>query len=194
VTVTFDYASHAYSIDGVRVPSVTQVLRDVLSPVQFGEQWHLDRGSANHAIYAMLADGVDPASIECDERSKPYMAGWLAWRDMWKPDAMQSEVRLHHPAMRYAGTADLVTRINGEPTIIDYKQTAGPLDALQMAGYALAYEATRRYAEINQAATLQIDGSGGYKFGPILRGAEWLRARNEWRSIMAVWHIKQRMG
>ncbi len=194
-TLQFDPGTHTYTADGARLPSVTEVLRDVLQTPQYGQQWHLDRGTANHALYAMLADGIDPMNFVLDLRARPYMEGWLAWADAWNPQDMHPEKTVWHLVMRYAGTADLLCRIKGRLTIVDFKQSAGPLDVIQMAGYALAYESADRPGKpwVDQAASCQIDGSGGYKF-ELVRGSGWARARNEWRSIMAVHRIKERVN
>ena len=46
--LTFDEGAHAYTIDSRPVPSVTQVLRDVL-PMFHAEEYYLQRGRAVHA-------------------------------------------------------------------------------------------------------------------------------------------------
>ena len=55
---TYDDATHTYAIDGRPVPSVTDVLRDLL-PCWQASEWHLQRGRAVHACCAMIARGVD---------------------------------------------------------------------------------------------------------------------------------------
>ena len=54
---TFNDATHEYRIGGRFVPSVTQVLGDLLPCFQAGE-WYLERGRAVHACAAMIAKGI----------------------------------------------------------------------------------------------------------------------------------------
>lgn len=190
-TIYFDPVAHAYKIDGRAVPSVTQVLADVLGdPTNgWGEQFHLDRGSAAHTLYAMMARGEDLRLYDYDQRLAGHVAAWQAWRDAEKPQFVAIEKPVAHAGYGYAGTLDALCIIGGRLTIIDYKQSSGPRDLLQMAAYALAYESMGE-PRITGFCSLQIDGDG-WRYGPQANGYRMTAALSDWRAVFRVWQIKQ---
>ena len=58
MTLDFNEAAHQYTLNGHDVPSVTQVLGDVL-PGWRADDWYLERGRAVHACAAMIARGEE---------------------------------------------------------------------------------------------------------------------------------------
>ena len=106
---SFDPLRHAYTIDGEPVPSVTQVLGDLLPGYQASE-WHMQRGTAMHACAAMVAQGVDFVhDPQLDSRVAALRAFFRA-----VPLKVQAvEQRLYSATYRYAGTCDLVGELNG---------------------------------------------------------------------------------
>ena len=52
--LTFDDVLHKYYADGKEFPSVTTIIRRVLGDKGHGTQWHMDRGSAAHGLYALM--------------------------------------------------------------------------------------------------------------------------------------------
>ncbi len=182
--VIFDPDRHAYTVAGQRLPSVTQILGAVYGDPTAGrgQQWHLDRGSAAHALYAALARG-ELDQYDYDPRLEPYIAGWQAWVAAEKPEIIAIEQPLHYLGL-YAGTPDLICRLNGKLTIVDFKQSTGPRDRLQMAAYALA--TTRK---IQQTAAVQIDGSGGWKYGSVERGGKLKISQSDWLATVKVFTL-----
>lgn len=67
--------------------------------------------------------------------------GFRNWLDKTNPTKCQPEVFVYHDLHEYAGTADLICEIDGEPWLIDFK-TSKRIDegyALQLAAYQQAY-------------------------------------------------------
>lgn len=140
--LTFDEDRHVYEIDGVRVPSVTQVLAEagLWRPAPGVSQADLDftrgLGTAVHLATAMDDEG------ELDEDSvaltvSPYLEAWRRFRSDLKPEILVIEEQVVNPDYRYAGTVDRVVRLQGRTTILDIKTgSPHPSTALQTAAYA----------------------------------------------------------
>ncbi len=192
MNLTFDEIGHQYAIDGRPVPSVTQILRDTLGAPWAASQWHLDRGTAAHGCYHLLAQGADLALYDYDPICDPYIAGWRRWYADIQPEIIASEIRVGHPEMMYAGTADILFVLDGVLTIGDYKNSGSWQTVYQLAAYALAYEHHTKGPFIKQAAEIVIDGSGGYKMGQVIKGHEWRLAKTEWTSVRNTARIIER--
>lgn len=138
---TFDEAAHAYHLDGVRLPSVTQVLEDV-EIIDYGyippstRQMALERGSAVHqAIHYDIEGDLDWASLD------PALIGYVeaaraVRRDYHLAAPELVEHRGYHPKFRYAGTLDLK---QGD-ILLDWKTNDAPWwVAVQTAAYAALF-------------------------------------------------------
>lgn len=142
----FDAESHTYWIDGVRVPSVTKVLK-VLTGDQFAAVPKdvlanaVALGTAVHrAIELDINKELDEASLH--ETVRPYLDMWRDWCAVTGFEPELSEQQVYSKRLLFAGTIDVVGRFkNGEQAIIDIKRCAlmpksvGP----QTAGYAVAF-------------------------------------------------------
>lgn len=179
-----------YDIDGSKYPRVTHILSEVLGEPYGAGEWYLQRGRANHACYALLARG---GKFAADPQSEPWIDGWRLWRQVVQPEISKPEIRVHHSLLQYAGTLDLLCRINGKLTVVDYKNSTDWRTKYQLAAYALAYE-HMWCAEIKQAAEVEINGDGRYKMQPIIKGGEFVVAKSQWISIHNVYQIKAKHG
>lgn len=165
--LTFDAPTHTYTLNGRRLPSVTQVLQlvvdysrvpaDVLEAARvFGSHVHeacdlFDRGQLDWM-------SLDPALV-------PYVEAWRQFCLDSGAIVIASEIRLFHEKLRYAGTADVVLAWNGKIVIPDRKSTAvvPPSVGAQTAAYAKAYQAMhggrepeRRCIQLNPDATYRV--------------------------------------
>jgi hypothetical protein len=184
--------NHVYRDEQGRiVPRVTDIIRRVYGPapgMEWATEFHLARGKAAHAVYDLLAReaigdyDIDPALL-------PYIDGWRAWRSAWPCEVVESEIRLHHKTLGYAGTTDLVVMRAHRRFIVDFKQGCSDRDYLQLAAYAEAF-----WVHIDAVLPVQIDGKGGYKMGKIRDGRALDGLRNEWRSTLVVYRrmVKER--
>ncbi len=182
---------HVYSLDGRRLPGVTSIMREVIGGPVYATQFHLDRGSANHACYDLLARGViDEYDYDID--CQLWIDGWQAWARTYKPVFLASELQVASRVHWYAGTLDAVAEINNALTMVDYKNQAGPQDAIQLAAYALAWEeGHKRKGAIKQLMSVQIAGDGKYKIGPtVTKPSELRQAAADWLAVRRVHRIK----
>jgi hypothetical protein len=138
----YDPVQHRYSVDGVVVPSVTQVLAPLsdyrrVRPDVLDAARHL--GTAVHTA----CDLDDRGTL--DERSvQPVLRGFLAgWRLFCaEHHAVWSAIEqcVYHPALGYAGRLDRLGTVDGVPTVVDLKTSArlSPAVGPQLAAYAKA--------------------------------------------------------
>jgi hypothetical protein len=149
-----------------------------------GDQWagrttdyHLARGQAAHAVYAILGRGEDVALYDIDPALDGHVRQWRAWRAMTMPCFVEVELAVHSVRHDYAGTLDAVAWIGGRLTILDYKATATRRDIWQMALYALAYT-EQTGVVIPQAIGVQITADSWRMSEPV-KGPEWERAKRQ---------------
>lgn len=131
----FDPKTHRYYIADRSVPSVTQVLADLL-PIWLASDWYLVRGRAVHAACAMIARGVkfnhDPRIDGQIEACRRFFK-----QTGWKAESIEQPVYSH--AYQYAGTYDLIAvGPNGNRWFVDYKSTLTKTVPIQLAAYWLA--------------------------------------------------------
>lgn len=128
----FDEHTHTYYLGAEPLPSVTQVLSDLIPSWKAGE-WYLQRGRAVHACAALIVEGKD---FESDPRIAGYIQACREWYRVCQPTECRTEVRLFHPLHRYAGTADLFCKLGGKKCVIDWKSTITGAVPYQLAAYA----------------------------------------------------------
>ncbi len=156
--LAFDEATHTYTLNGVRIPSVTQVLADagLVDSTWFTEEaaW---RGSAVHLACRLEDEG------ELDEDTlDPAIAGYLdAYRKFKAESDFRPELiehRVVHPAYGYAGTLDRTGTIEPWRVIGDLKSgQVYPWVACQLTGYALTFPNPRTFRRM--AIRLKDDGT-----------------------------------
>jgi hypothetical protein len=140
----FDAAAHRYTLDGRRLPSVTEIL----APITAQEYRGVDRetmeraallGQAVHKLIELdIAGTLDEDAL--DGGLRPYLAQWRQFLSQSGFTPVLSERRVHSARYGYAGTPDLFGILNADAALIDAKRTAAvPRSAgPQTAGYEQA--------------------------------------------------------
>lgn len=159
----FDAELHLYTVDGVVLPSVTQILEaagvvdySYLPPAT--RRMALGRGSAVHQATQFDDEGdLDESCM--DEELAPYLAAWRRFRAEtgFAPDLI--EYRSHHPKYGYAGTLDRRGSFaTGARAIVDLKTNSSEgWVRLQLAAYAAFFEDPRAYRRV--CVELRKDGT-----------------------------------
>src|SRR3990172_1656127 len=141
--IEFDAFTHTYKVDGLVVPSVTQVLsiledwsqvnREVLAAAgDFGTHVHIACDLDNKGI---LNEG------ELDPELLPYLNGWRRFLGESGARVITGELQVASRSHRYAGMLDALIEWRGAICVVDIKtgatvpRVAGP----QLAAYELAY-------------------------------------------------------
>ena len=169
VDIDFDEDGHLYTLRGMRMPSVTQIMRpmslmlysDVSDSALYAAA---DRGTRAHAqVEAIVKYGVE----EWDEDTEGYIRAFQAFQDAYRLKWLGSEYRTYHKVMRYAGTIDLIADAgaDGEVDVIDIKTTAQFHRAMlrtQLGAYA---EALKSWGvKVHGVYGLQLLKDGQYRF------------------------------
>jgi hypothetical protein len=172
---TFDPATHVYKVDGLPVPSVSQILReaglvdyDGIPPAVLA--YAADRGTAVHlACEYYDQDDLDPDSL--DPQLAPYVAGWRRFRLEHPMRIVASEKmflgKLH--GLQFGMTVDRVVEIEGQDAILDIKCTREiePSHAIQLAGYVIGLVpggTPAKRLELYRRAVVQLKPDASYCF------------------------------
>ena len=181
----FDEAAHAYTVGGVRWPSVTQVL-DPINELDGIPRHVLDAAAAFgtnvHAACHLHNQGtLDEAAL--DPALAPYVEAWRRFLSDTGAIVIASEVRVAHPTLRYAGTLDTIAKIGGVRELVDIKSTAqiprtvGP----QTAAYAEARTEPRLRRRV-----VQLRGDGSYVARRLDNRADF----NTFVSCLNIWRFR----
>lgn len=168
----FDAETHTYKLRGAVIPSVTQVLSQIIDYARVPEDI-LERkreiGAALHQAIAFDHDGdLDESSL--DESVKGYFDGWRRFRFDMRGQFLvhAAEVPMVSYLYRYGTTPDIWGTVGGVPAVVELKSTAAihPAVALQTAAQAKAlieskYIDFRLEKEVRRFC-LQLKPSGKY--------------------------------
>lgn len=169
--LTFNEVLHQYILDGVILPSVTEVLKGVgIIDFSMVPASILDRackfGTAVHMTTELSDRGIlDEETL--DPNLKPYLAGWRLFRQEYGFIPTHIEGRIFSKIYRVAGTPDRVGSWNIDDSIIipDIKTSFElyPANAIQLAAYEMMYkEITKPKVKVKRLSVL-LDDKGAYK-------------------------------
>jgi len=184
--LTFDPATHTYRLYGRVIPSVTQVLDDLL-PGWHADEWYLQRGTAVHACAAMIAQGIE---FESDPAISGQVAACRQWFADVRPLVNYVERRVCSARHGYAGTLDMLAGIGAHLVVIDWKASAGPAAVYQLAGYALAL-GEMGLATVRHGATVTLAEDGTYKMSEVY---DILQAMREFPALVVAHNVRRRFG
>lgn len=166
--LTFDEASHTYYLDGVIIPGVTTVLKQLMTFDRVPED-DLKRarelGTAVHKVTELYdLDTLDYNTI--DPVLGPYLEAWKKFRHDEKFNPFMIEKRTYHPIHRYGLTPDRGGFYRDDPTMVDIKSGAEyPTVGPQLAAYQEAYN-YRHKNKITRRLAVYLRPDGTYKLRP----------------------------
>ena len=137
--LTFDPDKHEYRWNNVIVPSVTQILSPMLdfsmvNPEVLKRAQEL--GTAVHRATELYdKDDLDIDSLS--DELKPYLSGWIRFKNECSFEPATIESRLFHPLHGYSGTSDRTGLVRGRMAVLDIKKmaTPGPVIGMQLSAY-----------------------------------------------------------
>ena len=170
--ISFDEERHEYRIDGYLVPSVTGILKPIVSvggsddardfKRQIGKA--LDTAITLHERHDLDLDSLDLAVL-------PFFEAWLKFKEETGFRVLLNQPVVYSKKLRFAGTADMIgTRSPDSPTpdeVIDTKCTwaMDPATAIQTAGYSIgAHESLG--LKIKRRTGVQLLRDGTYRAFP----------------------------
>lgn len=174
----FDKELHVYKLDGVVIPSCTQLIKPLIDYSHVPDEV-LERkrqiGSALHTAIELYHEGtLDESTI--DPAVQGYFDGWLRWEldhgtgADYAMRVLGFEVPTASRLYRFGCTPDFWGWLGRRPAVVDIKTTAAahPAVGLQTVAQAIAlceagawgepvtWEKVERYA-------LRLDGRGSYR-------------------------------
>ncbi len=166
----FKAETHEYFLDGAKIPSVTQVLKDAgiinFSNVSieilnaaclFGIAVH-----KTCELYDM--QNLDESSL--DPNLQPYLNAWIKFRKDTKFEIKGIEKKVYSRKFRYAGTLDRVGFLFiNKYSVIDIKTgfELSPATAIQTAAYDYAYQEMIGTRAHNKRYSVLLKPDGTYK-------------------------------
>jgi hypothetical protein len=181
---TFDEKTHTYAIDGNPVPSVTQIISEIVGVAWTAAPWYLERGKAIHKCAEFIIKGKE---FKFDDRLAGYITALKSFFKIVKPELIGCEQVVYSQTYRFAGTLDLGCKIGGVKTIIDWKHSIDKNRIpLQLGGYSVALKEMTR-EEFNHGIGVQIKEDGTFQ---MTEKTDLRRPRNEFLSLRTAYAIK----
>ena len=178
--------NHRYTIDGVRVPSVTQVIK---AAGYMGNTAHYtdearDRGTYVHKV-TELHDLGTLVVAKVEEWALPYLFAWRKFRADAGFVPEEIELIVGHPTLLYAGTLDRLGDYGGCNMLVDIKTgSPEPWHAIQARAYA------EPISGLCPRMGVYLSADGKYK---IVNHEGW----HDWdafRAALDTWKWKERHG
>lgn len=171
--VEFIPETHKYLVDGVEVPSVTQIVAPLGEDfdeaddfVELAIEAAADRGVTMHAYIEHRLTGGAPEDFEIPDAYAPYADAVELFLSEHTVVPMLIETPL--PGDGFAGTPDLVCEFDGNESILDYKFVSTISKArtgAQLAGYLNLCEANGVFPALLYA--VQFLRTGDYRLYPV---------------------------
>lgn len=168
----FDEDKHEYRIDGVAVPSVTEICKPLGADTEDSADLEnamdiaSDRGVTCHKVLEMLLNGE--TDIEYPSAYEPYIDAVRLFVGEHNICPYAIEKALYSVSMSLGGTPDLLADFDGVLSILDYKfvaQIAKSKVKGQLNGYRIMYNELNVYPE--QLLAIQFLKDGTYRIYPV---------------------------
>lgn len=161
--------NHEYELNGEIIPSVSEITRFASREI-YGEvnQYALDNACERGTAVHKAAELIDKyGECEVTEGIESYLRAYLQFRkDYAVKEFIAVEKALASPTMRFAGTIDRVTEINGELAIIDLKTSSTVqkvLAKIQLNAYKILWEENQPDKPVKALYILHLRKDGTYK-------------------------------
>jgi hypothetical protein len=124
----FDKASHKYSVCDTEIPSVTQILSWARETTDYSgiPEWVLKRaGQIGDTVHVTINRSLEHGGIlfSYDHSANPYLDAYVDFDKEHTLEPWVCEQRMYCTCHGYAGTVDIVGKLDGVPTILDIKTT-----------------------------------------------------------------------
>ena len=161
--LTFENEKHIYKYNGFVIPSVSTLMEPLKNALyknvsECTLNVAAEKGSTVHnAIENWIKFGIEDIPTEYSG----YFDGFKEWWEENDPQVVGSEIRVYHKLLLYGGTIDLLSYINGELTLTDFKTTYAVSDMnckVQLEAYAQALASHGVKVQRKQILHLPKDG------------------------------------
>lgn len=123
----FDSDTHTYSIDGKKLPSVTEICGLLnnwgdINPAILMQAAR--RGTVVHEYAELIDYGVDEDGIECEPELAGYVIAYMRFLRDYRPLWEMVEQKVYSEQFGFAGTLDRYGTIDGKPVLLDIKTSS----------------------------------------------------------------------
>ena len=176
----FDEATHAYTLEGRRLPSVTQIIEPIRVDYSFVDRATLEfKRAFGVAVHkAVELDDMGELDDTClDEAVAARVAAYRKFKAETGAVILAGEQKMHHP-LGFAGTLDLhafLPNVADENWIVDVKtaDTSHPSYGVQTAGYALLLQAAGEPITDLRRGSLHLFSDGTYRLAEYKAAADF---------------------
>lgn len=164
--IEFDAEKHIYRVNGVRMPSVTEILEPITAK-KYGEisqevlRMAADRGTIVHEACEAIDYGLE---AEVPVEYEGYVNAYLAFLDDYRPDWMGIEQMIHSREDGYCGTVDRWGMMLGEEWVVDIKTTTAPTKRNKMSGCCQTVAYANALKTPKKRGLLYLKKTGEYSF------------------------------
>lgn len=174
MVLTFDAETHTYTLDGIVVPSVTEITRFLHYQAEYADKESRDRaarrGTAIHEATALLDYGEE---IEIENELSGYLIAWKQFKRDFHFDVYEIErvvggklwLDEYDTMGALCGTIDRVGFIEQTPVIVDIK-TGSKINKLalqaQLSAYAILRATETDIDPIRNLLGVQLKKDGTY--------------------------------
>ena len=169
--VEFDETKHEYTVDGVKVPSVTEIC-SYITGEHYGAinpavlEYASRRGTAIHEATEVIDYDGEP---ELDAEIAPYVQAYVDFLSDYRPEWEMIEQVVYNPIYGYCGTIDRYGKVGKEWWVLDIKSTASPNReqymsvCCQTSAYLMAIAPYTEQGMIAQRKALYLRKDGTYR-------------------------------
>lgn len=155
---------HEYRVDGVVVPSVSEVIRFISREVYSDTPaWRMKSAAERGTLVHKCCEELDRVgTCEVSNEVAGYVSAYASFLNAHRVEWRGIEASLYHPQMMYAGTLDRFGIVDDIPTIVDLKTNAQPnfpLIEAQLGGYGLLASCVGFTAQKHLCLQLKKDGT-----------------------------------
>ena len=162
----FTAENHIYRLEGVVIPSVTQIIKDAgLVNFDFISDELLaakaDLGNKVHKTAELNDKGILDYE-DLHPKLRGYLDSWIKFRKDFGFIPSEIEMEYFHPLYRYAGKIDRVGTANGVLTLVDIKSgIKQKYHHVQLGGYKVLYDYDKApKAKIKKRLIVHLSGTG----------------------------------
>lgn len=169
----FDDKKHLYTIKNIKLPSVTEII-DMVSYIVYkgvDEFAKIKAGWRGTDVHFAIELYNETGVVEIDDDYKGYLDAYFKFREDYKDrlKILNSEIKIYHKDLRYAGTIDMVAELDGVRVVIDYKTTSELMPflvALQESAYKEAVNSwvKSEKGKAKECWVLHLKSNGEYDF------------------------------
>ena len=164
--IFFD-SDHHYEVDGLKLPSVSEVIRFISREIYANAtQYQLDHAADRGTRIHKACENIDRyGSCEADAEIEPYVMAYIQFLKDKKPEWKLIETSMCDVRRGYAGTIDRYGRIDGYMYVVDIKSNSSLKPALvtaQLNGYSQLCMVN--HAHVDRIASLHLKKDGKYSF------------------------------